>query len=270
MTEALLNNERCFLEQKAWKSVLRSIISDDALISDRSEIVIELMILKSNIPGLCVDVTKIVLHDDSNRPFINAIACKIHQLRVDLLAWHTNYEALLSQAPTIYPGSAEYERRCKVFATYLSCLIISSRLLGAISPTERVELEEETQVLAGQMLDLELEVKSASSAACLFMAQTLGVAQATIATSRDWLDGEQALAKRGSVSTGSVSTESAYTASISTESAYTGSLSTHSSRDSSYTGSVSPTASEGKSEQRVVIDAWKFENWNKACGRKIS
>jgi hypothetical protein len=188
MTEALLNNERCFLEQESWRAVLRSVIKDDALISDRSDIVIELMILKSNIPGFFVDVTQIIKNrDDPDRAAIDKVACQIRQLRVDLLKWHSSYEFLLSCAPEIFPGSAEYDRRCKVFATYLSCLIISSRLLGALSPTERTELEDETQILVGQMIDLELEVKSTSSAACLFMAQTLGVSQATMASSQDWL-----------------------------------------------------------------------------------
>lgn len=190
MTEALLNNERCFLEKDSWKAVFRSVIVEDAFISDRSGIVIELMILKSNIPGLFVDVTNIIYHRNSDRLHINAIADKLCRLRADLYEWHSRYEVLLTSGPQLYPGSPEFERKCKVFATYLSCVIISSRLLGVLSSTERVELEQETQLLASQMLDLELEVKAAFSAAAMFMAQTLGVAQSTIATSKDWLRGE--------------------------------------------------------------------------------
>jgi hypothetical protein len=49
MTEALLQGERCFLEQPAWKNVLRSIIKPSApLLGDRSLIVVSLMVLKSN------------------------------------------------------------------------------------------------------------------------------------------------------------------------------------------------------------------------------
>jgi len=249
MTEALLNNERCFLEQDAWKEVMRSVIVEDALISDRSDIVIELMVLKSNIPGFFVDITNIILSESyPNYAHINQTACKIHQLRVDLFKWHSSYEFLLSCAPKIRPGSAEYDRRCKVFATYLSCVIITSRLLGAISPTERVELEEVTQILAGQMLDLELEVKSTSSAACLFMAQTLGVAQATIATSEDWLREEYEDFGQGVGKLESVSPEGFV----------------------SPTGLSSASGSSGVPEQRDLIEVWKFVKWNKLCGRKMS
>jgi hypothetical protein len=191
MTEALLNNEHCFLESDAWKEVFRSTIKDDGLISDRSEIVVELMILKSNIPGLFHDVVEIVQGEgEPDKLAVNVLACTIHQLRVDLLKWHSSYELLLSSAPEILAGSPEYDRGCKTFGTYLSCVIIVSRLLGALSPSERVELEHETQMLANHMLALEVEARSTSSSVCIFMAQTLGVSRATIATSKDWLMGE--------------------------------------------------------------------------------
>ena len=215
---------------------MRSAIMDDVLIGDRSDIVIELMILKSNIPGFFVDVTKIMLSSNLDSARLSSVASRIHQLRIDLLKWNNDYEALLSHVSRISKGSAEYDRRCKVFATYLSCIIISSRLLGALSSSERVELEDDTRNYAGQMQDLELEVKSSTSAAALFMAQTLGVAQATLATSKDWLQGEP-IAKLESVSPeGFIS--------------------------------VSPER-EVKRDSTGLIHFWKFAKWNKHCGRKI-
>lgn len=236
MTEALLNNERCFLEQPAWKDVLRSVTTPDApLISDRSSIVVELMVLKCNIPGLCVDVTNMICHQaDPDPSFIIEIACRIHQLRVDLLKWHGQYENILRNAPAILPGTAEFDRRCKVFATYLSCMIISSRLLGSISPTERSELEEETQVLTGQMLALELEVKNASLQTYLFMAQTLGVSHATIKTSELWRDSSE----KGE-------------------------------RIEDENGNEQPDTPESPGP-RSLIESWRFERWNKLMGRKTS
>jgi hypothetical protein len=89
MTEALLNNEHCFLETDAWKAVFRSVIREDGLISDRSGIVVELMILKSNIPGFFHDVAEIAQSEEPDRAVVNELACRIHQLRVDLLKWHS-------------------------------------------------------------------------------------------------------------------------------------------------------------------------------------
>ena len=159
--------------------------------SDRSGIVVELMMLKSNIPGLLHDVAEIVQDEGGqNQVAVNELVCRIHQLRVDLLKWHSSYELLLGSAPEILPRSPEYDRGCTTFGTYLSCVILVSRLLGALSPSRRVELENETQMLANHMLALEVEARSISSAVCIFMAQTLAVSRATIATSKDWLMGE--------------------------------------------------------------------------------
>lgn len=273
MTEALLNGERCFLEQDAWKDVFRSVIVEDALISDRSDIVIKLMVLKSNIPGLFVDVTAIIYHPDPDPTHINTIACRLQQLRSDLLEWHKDYEFLLSRAPAIFPGTAEFDRRAKVFATYLSCVIISNRLLGAISPIERVDLEDETQVLAGQMLDLELEVKSTASGACMFMAQTLGVSQATIASSPHWLHGED----RRHSSSGSVDEELQFQVekleSVSPDGFISDTSNGLSSAELSSDGfqssglhsagfsSTSNSESSRTPLNRGLLERWKFDSW---------
>jgi hypothetical protein len=149
------------------------------------------MILKTNIPGLFHDVAEIVQNRDvANHFAINDLTGCINKLRTDLLKWRICYELLLSSAPEIFRGSAEYDRGCKTFGTYLSCAILVTRLLGALSASERVELENETQMLANHMLALEVEARGSSSGVCIFMAQTLGVSRATIATSQDWLVGE--------------------------------------------------------------------------------
>jgi len=187
MTECLLNDERCFLEDEPWKAVFQSIIVEGSLISDRSEIVINLLILKCCVPGAFHDTTKVICHpEDAETPDVIMLAARIRALRADLLQWHDDWELLLRCAPRIHPGSVEYDRRCKVFATYLSCLMLSSRLLAAISPHERQQLEADTQQLARQMMDLEIETQTTSSSACLFMAQTAGVAKATRATAQEW------------------------------------------------------------------------------------
>jgi hypothetical protein len=297
MTESLFNNERCFLEQDAWHAVFRSAIVEDVLISDRSEIVIELMILKSNIPGLFHDVTNIIYSPDPDAACINTIIHRLNMLREDLSKWNTSYEHLLSCAPPMYPGSAEYDRRVKVFATYLSCMILPSRLLGALNPTERVELEEETQIYTNQMLDLELEVNASSSAAAMFMAQTFGVAQATVATSEAWLHGEilrngsrsgsgsiseQALQveKLESVSPEGFTSDGPPSAGLSFDgfslrgppSAAFSSEGFSSAEISSagFSSSIAPSSESGHtSEPRGLIERWKFEKWCAAFGRKM-
>jgi hypothetical protein len=186
MTECLLNGERCFLEQPAWQEVMKSVIQEEGSpISDRSEIVLSLLMLKCRIPGFSYEVTKLICVDPS--PDVNDIedlASRLRRHRSNFLNWHSRYQSIISRFPDMSPGSPDYDSHCKVFANYLSCVMITSRLLEAVCAAERPELEGMTQSLISQMFDLELEVHNSPTS--LFMAQTLGVAQATKMTADDW------------------------------------------------------------------------------------
>ena len=72
---------------------------------------------------------------------------------------------------------------------YISCSMIANRLLTAIcfNSPENTGLEEETQLLAVQMIDLEMQVKDVCPHTRLFLAQTVFVAKATLATAGEWL-----------------------------------------------------------------------------------
>jgi hypothetical protein len=189
MTECLLKNERCFLEQKQWQEVFKSVIDEDAVITDRSEAVVTLLMNKCQIPGCAADVTGLIC---TNTPpsdsEIERITTKVRQLRTNFLNWNKKYKTIVANCPDMYPGSPNHDSHCKVIANYLSCVMITSRLLAAISPSERKELELYSQWLAREMIDLEAQVRS--SPTNLFMAQTMAVANAVIATKDDWLDGK--------------------------------------------------------------------------------
>ncbi|PQE31973.1 C6 zinc finger domain protein [Rutstroemia sp. NJR-2017a WRK4] len=190
MTEALLNGERCFLEQPAWQKLFRSIIApNDTSMSDRSELVIVLIMLKSNIPGTFCDITQILCQDTDPEPeYIDRMIKFCRMLRRKFLEWRRAYEELVSKT-SVREGTMEFDRRCKAFATYLSCIMFTNRLLGCLVAEEREALERETQGLADEMLSLDEEVQVTSKAANLFMAQTAGVAGAMKITRREFEEG---------------------------------------------------------------------------------
>jgi hypothetical protein len=190
MTECLLKNERCFLEKPEWQAVWTSVIDPTAIISDRSEAVVTLLMNKCQIPGCGVDVTEIIAAETPpSQEYIEQIILKIRQLRQNFLNWNKKYESIIADCPAMYPGSANHDSHCKVFANYLSCLMITSRLLVSISPGDRKEVEAYTQWLANEMIELERNVES--SPTNLFMAQTLAVANAVIATKDNWNGNEK-------------------------------------------------------------------------------
>jgi FtsZ-binding cell division protein ZapB len=186
MTECLLNGERCFLEQQAWQEVMKSIIDkEESPISDRSEIVLSLLMLKCRIPGFCYEVTDIIcVAPDPDVEAIEDLAIRLRQLRTNFLNWRSRYQSIVGCFPEMSPGCLDYDSHCKVWANFLSCSIITTRLLEALCAAERPELEQTTESLITQMFQLELETRNSPTS--LFMAQTFAVAQATNVTSDDW------------------------------------------------------------------------------------
>lgn len=191
-----------------------------------------LLMLKCFIPGYFWDVTTIICRPANVQdvPDIYDVASRIRQLRSDLLNWHSRYESYVRSTSKVPPGSAEYDSHCKVFATYLCCMIISTRLLSSLSAIERLELERYALLLAEQMFKLEDEVREVSLQTTLFLAQTLGVSQSIKITTGDWVPGSGS--DYGSVSP-----------------------------------TIIPKQEFDDSNE--VISRWKFEAWNNICGRKL-
>ncbi|CZR57896.1 uncharacterized protein PAC_07785 [Phialocephala subalpina] len=110
MTECLLKNERCFLEKPEWQAVWTSVIDPTAIISDRSEAVVTLLMNKCQIPGCGVDVTEIIAAETPpSQEYIEQIIVKIRQLRQNFLNWNKKYESIIADCPAMYPGSANHD-----------------------------------------------------------------------------------------------------------------------------------------------------------------
>ena len=162
------------------------ILVEESPISDRSDIVLSLLMLKCRIPGFSHEVTNIIcLNPNPSKTEIEDLSSRLRQHRLNFLDWYAKYQSILSDfLPDMSPASPDYDSHCKVFANYLSCMMITNRLLESVSDVERPGLEDLTQSLISQMFDLEFEVKDSPTQ--LFMAQTLAVAQGTRITAEDW------------------------------------------------------------------------------------
>ncbi|RDW61498.1 hypothetical protein BP5796_11390 [Coleophoma crateriformis] len=189
-TEAMFNNEHCFLEQDNWREVFESVIVDDDIISDRSEIVISLLMIKSKIPGICADATTAVCGDKP--PEMSAVvdlASRAQQARDSLIKWRCDYEPLLGPLAELCKRDVDDDKKCKVMGVYLSCMMLVNRLLSSVSaPKERLELEDEIDAIADQVLDLYGRVAEIRPQSTLFLAQTIAIAKAMQATTPLWRD----------------------------------------------------------------------------------
>lgn len=187
LTEALFQGQHCFLQQKPWQRVLRSCILDTPHLSDRSEIVISLVMLKAFIPGYFKDVSYIICKPElPGIPSVALTAAGLRELRLDLLAWYDRYQIYIRDRPSVLTGSIDYDNHCKVISTYLSCILITNRLLTALSVVERSDLEAHSLECTIQAFRLEEEVKYSSTQTSLFLAQTVGVSTTIKMTTYDW------------------------------------------------------------------------------------
>jgi hypothetical protein len=100
------------------------------------------------------------------------------QLRVYLQRWRLDH----------YDLAIQTDGYCKVLVLFYYCSIISNRLLTAISwsETQAVELEEESQQFAHGMQTLHREAAYSNVQGALFLQQKVRVADATIATAKEW------------------------------------------------------------------------------------
>jgi hypothetical protein len=163
---------------------MKAVIQEDPGISDRSEIVVTLIMTKCSIPGLTVDVCSIVCAETPPpSSFIEDVIIRLQEIRNKFKSWYARYQVIL-QNLDMKIGGPNHDSHCKVYANYIACLLITSRILAAISPQDRRECEEVAQNLAHSMLDLEDEMKSSPTA--LFTAQTSIAARVTIDTREAW------------------------------------------------------------------------------------
>lgn len=189
--ESLLTNTHCFLEEPPWTAVLKSCVIRDTFIDDRSEIVIDLLMKMSQVPGLFHNVTELICNNNNldvagpdHSSGIVHLTTQAYNLRESLHQWHRDFNHTLATGPPIQSGTHQYDKHLKLLGVFLSFTLITDRLIVAL--TGSPDLEDEAQSMATQILDLETRAKLVSPDAELFMAQKLAVARAIQATRQDW------------------------------------------------------------------------------------
>lgn len=180
-----MNDERCFLEHDTWQNVFRSVVFETGALSDSSEIVVSLWTTVCPIPSLFKDIQDAVCNfTDTKTGTIGSLFSRARKIRILLLRWRRQFEELLSsfKAPEQSGDSKQYE----TLGIYLTNLVVINRLSVALNTQAGLDLEDETQDLASQILELERGANATNPRASLFMAFKAIVAQATLDTKNEW------------------------------------------------------------------------------------
>jgi hypothetical protein len=192
-TEALLNNEKCFLEDHVWTQVLTDATIPGETFTDRSPLGIALMTLMVKVPGLARRTGHAVtIQDTLQTGAFDAIAADVRTLRSSVIAWRRDFNLALIHAADERCGlgrdtEVDVGKRYELLGLALVVHMLASRMLVCIAPSDRALLEEEAQGLA-------LEIKGMQSSvvhnrrAGFFLAQKATMADAVIATRADFWD----------------------------------------------------------------------------------
>ncbi|KAL6805119.1 hypothetical protein J3E68DRAFT_387676 [Trichoderma sp. SZMC 28012] len=187
-TEAILNNEACFLEHPAWRAVLQSIITDDPLVPERSTMVISMVSIFVTIPTLFKDFTDVICHNP-NQPLkpITELISRAQKLRASLQNWYSTYIQPSGMSVNNPPfGNMYYD----ALIIYYICMIYSDRLNTCIHLQETpgiYEMEAECQWFASIIVSLHNREESYSNRqGSLLLAQKLPIAEATIESGHAW------------------------------------------------------------------------------------
>lgn len=169
-----------------------SAIVEDGVAGSRSEMAITLFMSMSFIPELLSICTSAVLERLGNAPNIaKDLFCRIQCQRSSLIAWYSRWKRFL-QPILVCTGFGKFQLSetvqenydlCDVAGSFLSCLILSNRMVTALGWDKNNALERDSFAFAKQILHLNKGVQSNKS---LSLACSLKIAEATLLTTEAW------------------------------------------------------------------------------------
>lgn len=185
VSEALLENQHCYLAEPEWTKLYLSLAQEGGWLTNRSMLSIKARMRMFTLPGLWRDMHYAVLGDDLFNPLVMSDLEK--RMRVEhtaLLEWTEEYKAHCVRMSFAYPPESELSLRRELFGSALECLAIVKRLLAAVCESERFKLESEAQALAHLLVDLQKQPSPKHS--WLFSGHEIGVAHTIMITEKEW------------------------------------------------------------------------------------
>jgi hypothetical protein len=151
--------------------------------TDRSDLGIELMLIKPKVSGLVRRTNHAVFMQDTlQQEDFDALATDIRAARCAILKWRRKFNtALLHAEERSRKDPLDFGKRYELLGLSLVVNIILSRMLCCIVPNDRALLEEEVQNLSAELKTVQGTLEH-NRRAELFFAQKAKIGDAAIAT----------------------------------------------------------------------------------------
>lgn len=192
VSEALVNNTHCYLEQPEWRGLYLSLVKDTPSLTQQSLLTIHIRAAMFRVPGIWHEVGEAV-----NTPSfltgapLRDLEFSCRRSHRELLDWMEDYKSHCVRTSFSQPPATEISLRRELFGAALECLTIVKRLLATVCEAERIQLETESVALARLILDLQKQPSPKHS--WLFSGHEVGVAYTVLLTKTQW---EENVSKR--------------------------------------------------------------------------
>jgi hypothetical protein len=183
-SEALMNNQRCYLEQPEWMRLYESLIEDTPELTDRSEVVIRLRMRILGLGSMLPDVTDAMDPDFPDSGQRLTVELKARETHAALLCCLEAYKEHVVRTSMASVPQSELALRREIYGTALETLCIYKRILASFCEVERLQLEVEAQALAARLL--ELQTQPAPRHSWIYSEQEKGVAAVVQMTREQW------------------------------------------------------------------------------------
>lgn len=187
LSESILNNQACFLDDPTWLRVILSIVTNNPDVPERSTMVISLLAILITIPRLFKDFTEAICHDPDPRfKTLVGLMTRAKGVRSSLQEW---YSQNIGDDGTPADGPIFCNGYFKIIVLFFICSIYSNRLNTCIylpETSDVLEIEEETQLCASGIVRLYQEEAHTNLQSSMLLAQKLPLADATIKSGSEW------------------------------------------------------------------------------------
>ncbi|KAK9790302.1 hypothetical protein SCARD494_08608 [Seiridium cardinale] len=181
--EAMRLRQPCFLDEEPWQAVLRSLAIDGAHhYQPRGLGYIRLWAHGARLPGLVLDMCNATANPEAfTDKQIDDLERRCRAFKNGLLGCMIEYDK--------HEPCGDGDVRVELLGASYAMLASASRLLGAISPSERLFQEEEAARYAKEMRKLVLDIINADKWASFYLEQKIVVADSVLSTTDLWLKG---------------------------------------------------------------------------------
>lgn len=185
VSECLVDNKRCYLEEEQWSDLYRSLIQESHFLHDRSALTIHARLLMFPLSGLWCDVEAAVTGSDLfDDDVLSKLEKRCREAQRSFIDWMEDYKSHCVRLSLATPPPKELALRRELFGSALECLAVVKRLLAAVCDQQRVSLETETQALVHLIFDLQKQPSPKHS--WLFSGHEVGVAFTIMVTKDQW------------------------------------------------------------------------------------